>query len=181
LKARPSSGRRSPLVPIDDEETQRVERAQGDVIARRLLDRDRAAAGAGAGAGAAGAAGAGAAGGEYTPAGPGRPEDTVTRKVAALRSGGYLPTSQTPERDAQPSTPNSARGGGFESGDATRMTPGRGGGGGDGGDDDPASSPTPATPADDIDPAVAAAQAAAAAAGVPLHLAGRCKLNPADP
>ena len=110
-RRRPSSGRRSPLVPIDDEETRRLEQAQGALIAQRLLERDRAAVAAAAAT--AGASGMDGARGEpvdaqlqHTPTGPG-PGDTITRKVAALRAGGYLPTPHTPERDGrQVSTPD---------------------------------------------------------------------------
>jgi hypothetical protein len=87
---RPSSGRRSRLEPLefDDEEATR-ERAKGAMVAQRLLDRDRAAA---------------AAAGTVEPNRPTSPEShspapnlTTLEHVAALRAGGYLPGTETPQ------------------------------------------------------------------------------------
>eukprot|EP00740_Mantoniella_antarctica_P007389 CAMPEP_0181355188 /NCGR_PEP_ID=MMETSP1106-20121128/3763_1 /TAXON_ID=81844 /ORGANISM="Mantoniella antarctica, Strain SL-175" /LENGTH=796 /DNA_ID=CAMNT_0023467905 /DNA_START=277 /DNA_END=2667 /DNA_ORIENTATION=+ len=166
---RPSSGRRSPLVPIDDAETQQLERTRGAMIAQRLLDRDRAAATAG---------GSGVTfSGSATPA----PVDTMTRKVAALRAGAYLPT---PEKSAPVGRSTGGDGehltpipvpsvsGSFESGsDAATVMPS-----GTGGTNTAASLAWARTTPAHVDTAaaMAAAQAgaaaAAAAAGVPAHL-----------
>lgn len=164
---RPSDGRRAPLEPIDDDEMERVERAQGDAIARRLLARDRAAAAApGADEGSGDNSPATDGRGGHSDVGAGRSvKDPVARKVATLRAGNYLPPRKTFEADAPDG------GSGDESGDMAtplgvrqRMT----------GNQSGAAAVPIVTPSDGVDTAQATVRSAATAtggeAGVPDYL-----------